>query len=556
MNNFFQLLKYKTLLFFRLEKEISLSRIIKDLGTFLVYASFTFGAYFFTLKSIEYALEEMKIGKFLLHEFLSIILFVFFTAVNIGNIVVSFSTMFKSSEVQHLFTKPISHRSIFSIKLLDNLFYSSSTLFLIMIAFFAGYLTYFNDNVEAIIFSLVFNFIPFVVISACLGVLLLMFMISASIKFGLKYVIISVSMLYILFIFLFFDQTSPRSIVYEVMKNYPNIDFYFINALPDFIRFMPNNWVSSSLYWNSVGNIELSILYSLFQFFVGIILFIITVSIGGKYYYPLWLKIPSISKSRSKKVNSKSIKKKNVSIKSIGLFRKDLILFIREPSQILHLIVFMILIIFFSASIESVNSIIPTDYDIRTIIFFSVQLFIILFITTLSLRFIFPLISLEGMSFWKIKSAPVKPVNVITQKYIPVQIFITTTAVILAIFTNKSYDGYIFWSITAILGLSSVLIGSLNFLLGSVFVMYNEKSPIRISSSKGASLTFLLSLFYMIFLIILLYEPTLISFREIQFNLHLRSNYFLYPVIIISILSFLSIAAVYAISTNSLKKDY
>jgi len=556
MNSFLQLLKYKTVLFFRLETGINISRVIKDFGTFLVYASFTFGTYVFTLKSIEYVLETMKIGKFLLHEFLSIIFFVFFTAVNVGNIVVSYSTMFKSSEAQFLFSKPILHRSIFAIKLLDNIFYSSGTLFLIMLAFFAGYTTYFNQSPEIIIFAMVFNFLPFVIISACLGVIILMIIIYTSTKIGLQNIIIISALIYLSAIFLFFDQTSPRTIVQEVMKNYPHIDFYFLNALPEFVRYLPNNWLASSLYWNSVGNSGLSISYSLFQFLIGVFTFLLTVTVGGKYYYSLWLMVPAIKKRRKKKLTSKNMTGKNINIKSISPLRKDIILFFREPSQVLHLFVFLILIIFFSGSIESVNSIIPKDFELRTIIFFSVQLFIILFITTLSIRFIFPQISLEGNNFWKIKTSPFQLKKLFLIKYFPMQLFILTIALMLSVFTNKSYESYVFWSSIVIIGISSVFIGSLNFIFGSVFTMYNEKSPIRISSSKGASLTFLISTFYMILLLILLYEPTLISFREIQFENSLTKNRFVIPIAILLVITIISSLLAYYAFIKNMNKDY
>lgn len=556
MNSFLQLLKYKTILFFRLEKGISISRVIKDFGTFLVYTSFTLGAYFFTLKSIEYVIETMKIGKFLLHEFLSIIFFVFFTAVNVGNIVVSYSTIFKSNEAQHFFSKPIPHSSIFTIKLLDNLFYSSGTLFLIMFAFFAGYAAYFNQSPGIIVFTLIFNFLPFVLISACLGVLLLMMIIYTSTKIGFKNVIIVSALIYLTAVFLFFDQTSPRTIVQEVMKNYPNIDFYFLNALPEFARYLPNHWLASSLYWNSVGNSDLAISYSLFQFLIGVLVFLLTITVGGKYYYSLWLKVPSIKKSEGKNLITRDNYARKINIKSISPLRKDLTLFLREPSQILHLLVFLILVLFFSSSIESVNSIIPKDFKLRTIIFFSVQLFIILFITTLSLRFIFPQISLEGKNFWKIKSSPVQIRKLFFEKYFPVQFFVAIIALILSVFTNKSYDSFVYWSITAIIIISSFFIGSLNFIFGSVFAMYNEKSPIRISSSKGASLTFLLSIFYMIFLLLLLYEPTLNSFREIQFENTLTENRFVVPIAIVLTVTIISSALAYYAFLKNMDKDY
>jgi hypothetical protein len=43
--------------------------------------------------------------------------------------------------------------------------------------------------------------------------------------------------------------------------------------------------------------------------------------------------------------------------------------------------------------------------------------------------------------------------------------------------------------------------------MGSFFSNYKEKNPIRVASSQGASLTFLFTIIYLAFLVILLFTP-------------------------------------------------
>ncbi|MDZ7763509.1 MAG: hypothetical protein U5K00_03665 [Melioribacteraceae bacterium] len=130
MNLIYHILKFKLLSFAKLNVNFSFDNLLKNVGSFFVYTIFAIGAFIFSYEAVKYLLEQFNIGLFLLHEFFSITLFIFFIAVNIGNIIVSYSTLYKSQEVNYLFTKPIPPSTIFVIKFFDNFLYSSSTLIL------------------------------------------------------------------------------------------------------------------------------------------------------------------------------------------------------------------------------------------------------------------------------------------------------------------------------------------------------------------------------------------------------------------------------------------
>jgi O-antigen/teichoic acid export membrane protein len=53
----------------------------------------------------------------------------------------------------------------------------------------------------------------------------------------------------------------------------------------------------------------------------------------------------------------------------------------------------------------------------------------------------------------------------------------------------------------------TITLVSLNFGMGAAYANYKEKNPIRVASSQGASLTFLFTIIYLVFLIVLLFAP-------------------------------------------------
>ncbi len=99
-------------------------------------------------------------------------------------------------------------------------------------------------------------------------------------------------------------------------------------------------------------------------------------------------------------------------------------------------------------------------------------------------------------------------------------------------------------------------ISIINFGMGGLFANYKEKNPIRVSSSQGASLTFLISILYMLFLVVLLFKPFSELFLSIMikrdFNL-LRLFYFTLPMVLIS--GFV-VAVFYKAAVSSLRRDF
>src|SRR5712691_102676 len=165
MAEILHILRYKLLSFIKVNIDLRFESIVKNVGSFIVYTGFSVGTFLFTRAVIAFLLEQVHIGQFLLHRFLSMLLYVFFLSVNVGNIIVSFSTLYKSNEVSYLLTKPLSHTNLFVIKFLDNFFYSSTTLFLIGLSVLLGYGSYFHHSWTFYGWAMMLLFIPFMLLA-------------------------------------------------------------------------------------------------------------------------------------------------------------------------------------------------------------------------------------------------------------------------------------------------------------------------------------------------------------------------------------------------------
>jgi len=534
--------------------------LLRKTGNIVVYGLFSAGAFFFTKNLIDYLLVTQHIGQFLMHEFISIILFMFFMAVHVGNIVVSYSTMFKSEEVHFLFTKPIKPSVIFSIKFLDNFFYSSTTLILILISVFAGYAVYFDLSVSSYFIILFLNIIPFLISAGALGVIILLIIMKLAVKFGLRNIFIGLGMLYLSFLISFFQITSPVDLVNEVFKYYPDINRYFTDLIPPFIKYLPNHWLSDSLFWIVNGNLNQAWQQIILQISFAIILVFIALFLGKRWYYSVWL-------TSFKTVQIKRKKEKGISKNIFGnesflkpqietVFKKDWLTFVREPSQVIHFSVLMFLILLFISSVSSVVLIGKYNYYLQCIVYTTVFLFNVLLISTLSLRFVYPIISMEGIAFWKIKTSPIQIHKYLWTRLMPYILLIFIISQLLSIFSNYQYSIQLVIISALINAAIAPGIIFLNFGMGAYFADYREKNPIRIASSQGASITFMIVLLFLVILIAFTFKPFLVYFENyVKYMTH-NIQALLEISVYIAIASLAVSLFSYRIVLKSLKRDF
>ena len=554
MDSLIHILKFKLLTFIKFQEEISAKSLIKNLSASLVYILFAVGIFFFTRNVITYLMEDVKIGMFLLHRFLFVVLFIFFMTVNIGNIVVSYSTFFKTREVGFLLTTPISFTKIFLIKFLDNFFYSSSTLLLMVTAALTGYASYFELHWFFIPFAVLILILPFMLIAGTLGAITLLIILRLAARFGLKKVLFTMASVYATTIILFYIFSSPVQLVTNVFQYFPNINNYFGFLESPAIKLLPNHWVADALYWISSGKFIAAgwNIYLLLIISISFLLFALL--LAKNWFYKTWLVFLTLSNELSikKKSNFKVLfafeNKSSLKPSREALLKRELLLFIREPSQWTHFLVMAFLITIFILSISNVDVMIMNASNIylKTIVYLIIYLFNVFLIASMSLRFIFPLVSLEGETIWKIRSAPVNYKKMMLTRLFIYFSVIFVIGQVLNFVSNFQFS--IMLSVISHLNTAFVTITlvALNFRMGAAYANYKEKNPIRVASSQGASLTFLFTIIYLVFLIILLFAPLSNYFSAIDKGSFASVTQLLFTSVILGsiafIMSYLSIS--------------
>lgn len=505
------ILHFKLISALKSEQPVTLRLILRGLGVTAVYLAFAVGTFMFVKAGLHYTLTQTKIGLFLLHQFMAMLLFVFFIAVNIGNIIVAYSTLYKSEEVVFLMAKPIPPEKIFLIKFLDNFFYSSTNFLVILMAGILAYTHYFKINPLMTVIILLVDFLPFTFSAGMIGVLLLLIILRIATKIGLKPVIFVIGLFYSFSLIGFFRSMAPVRLANAVLEHYPNVNQYFSNLLPPSIRLLPNQWLASSLFWLVKNDASQAVRYIFYQVGLCLGLFGLTIALGYHLYYKTWLLVPTLRTTRVEKRVSSTIwmaKPSLLSPPTEAILKRDLLNFIREPSQIVHFAVMLILILIFISSVTHINLVGARTPQLQTLIFLTVFSFNAFLMAALALRFVFPLISLEGVTIWKLRSAPLAPSMILNLKLLPYLIVLLAVGESLNYFACSRFAPVLNMVSAIATALIGITLMALNFGMGGVYANFTEKSAIRLSSSQGATLGYLLSLIYLVITIAWLYLPT------------------------------------------------
>lgn len=490
--------------------ELRWQTMVQNLASVFIFGGFTVAIFFVSRFATDYLLKEAHIGLFLFHRFLAMLLFVFFVTVNIGNMIVSFSTLYKSQEVNFLMALPISHAKIFLIKFVDNFFYSSTTLTLLGLAMLLGYGSNFDLPWYYYFFVMFFVMLPFMLIAGILAITSLMLLIKLGTRIGFKALLAIIAVGYAGSVYLYFTITNPMRLVEDVMKLWPNVNAYLGYLDPPFVRFLPSHWVAEFLYWSLHGNIGRAAPYFVLLFLTMFGLIVIAGLMARRFYYESWLAVADVqAASHSRKLFGSSLftwgaLKPQWDV----LLKRDIVLFFREPSQWLHLALMVSLLGAFLISLATLHF--SNDQPAaQATAFLTIFMFIGFLIASITLRFVFPAVSLEGDAFWCVRTSPLHVGKLYWYKTFAAFGSVAFLAAALAFVSiSVFHDDRMLAGVASVAALfiSLALVG-LNVGAGSYFAMYKEKNPIRVASSQGASLTFLASMVYLTIVVAILLIP-------------------------------------------------
>lgn len=487
----------------RIGKAISLSVIIG----FGVGATFFFRILFEKLLSIE------DIGEPLFWKIIPITWFTLFAMLLVSNLITGIATIYRSEEIPFLFARPVSHRRVFLSRFLDNLTYSSWSLAVLGVPLIIAWGWVMNIPVFMTTILILFGLGPLILISAEVGVAILIVLVFLIRLTSARLVTILMSVLIIGSILYVVNERSKGLIVEGAIRT--SVAEQYIASLSQESKspLTPPSWLASAMRETRKGNSSRIIFLLSLLTLTSIVWLRWILVLSSWVYYPSWAAFGDFSRRKSHYQSSRSAYRftRNWLPNPLNaMLLKDVLMFVRNPSQwgqflilVAFLMVYLLNLIYVSSRFNFDNP------HWKILVLFLNFAFTGFILATLAVRFVFPLISLEGKGFWVLRGAPVSVNLLFWEKFFLAFVIFMGLCEIIVWITNQVLNVTQAMMILTTVGtfLMGVALTGLGIGMGALFPDFKEESPMRIASTPGGVLTVVISLVYVAVMVAILGWP-------------------------------------------------
>jgi ABC-2 type transport system permease protein len=470
-------------------------------GAFLAGGGIVFHKIFSYLETIEI------IGPMLEKRIISLAFLIFLTMIFLSSIITALSTFFRSREIEYLMALPIPVERIFLAKLFENTFYCSWATIIMAIPLTWAYALAHHYPFAFYPLSLLV-FMVFITIPSAAGVIILMILINALGRISRrKLVYLLFVALAVLLIFIFVSKPDVLRVPYTV-------DIGEINAYVEGLgvenKFLPSDHLVKFL--SAPFSAES---YRFLLLLLSTAIFSVALSYGialGLYRRGWNHSFETASSGYKKRFNDKLhqfLLFFKLPYRVATLVVKDVRMFTRLPVQWGQSLIFIILLITYIVSLRR------TPLYVKVPFWFAIVSFINLgfagyIVATLSARFVYPSISLEGKSIGILFATPIRKAEFFKEKLITSFLANWLLAEALIIFSNFSLKSTpLFTLICAlIVTIYTATVVSISVGLGALFPDFTETNPSKIAAGGGGLLTAILSLVYIAISTLIISIPT------------------------------------------------
>jgi len=478
------LLKRKLLTFKNRLLELRGWHLAKTVMFLLVGLLMLVGLYNGFWRLLTYLEGVQLIGPMLSWKLTSMVLLITFSMVIVSSIIISMTTLYYSFDLKFLFSCPISLRSLFIDKAMETVFYSSWTLILAILPFIIALARVKGLGIGFFI-SYMALMLPFVMLAASVGIIfstLVMYIFPSSRTRDITWLLGSLS---VSFVYVAFRFSKPEKLLrpdsLEVVAQY--IQYLQSPTAP----YLPSWWVTKAMTSYPAGNWGAFFFYAGVLFAAAFILYAAMYTVSGFIYAKGFSGAQSSPRFRGKP----RLLPEQLLILKFGKFRhlltfywKDRLLLLRDPRYWSQLILIAALIVVYLFSIRQL----PLDtQDLKSLVSFlniGVAGFVM---AAIGLRFTFPAVSLEGNSFWLLKSSPVTTGQIMKEKLLITLLPSVVIGAILITVSNHLLNADLFISALSMstIVIAAVVISVMGIGLGALFPDFKVENIHQLESSYG-----------------------------------------------------------------------
>lgn len=436
------------------------------------------------------------IGSIILVRMLGVLMLTVFLMLVFSNILVAFSTLYRSREVNYLLQAPMSYRAFFVSRFVECVLFSSWALAYLgsplMLAY--GYTTH-----ASLLFygaSLLF-FIPYIAFPAGIGALITLVLARVFPRMRLRTIVL-LAILAVLLLFVYWKNWFSAQRLSEDTILPALLDVTAQTQSP----YLPSYWATRGILAAASGDYGECLFNLLLVTANALMIVWVAAETAQRIFYLGWSSLAGRERSRMRLFSQHLLGLADTALRGVPnpfrvLIVKDVKLFWRDPVQWSQFVIFFGIMAVYIANLRSASGHAQQDFWRSWIACLNIGA-CTLILATLTSRFVFPLVSLEGRRFWVLGLAPLSFRQLVWQKFwlsVVTTSFFTVGLAILSGYMLALEPIYFALSVYSVIitnfGLSGLAVG-----LGTLYPNFQEDNPARIVSGMGGTLNFLLSIVY------------------------------------------------------------
>jgi ABC-2 type transport system permease protein len=449
------------------------------------------------------------VGPALVDEAIYLFFAALFIMLTLSSIIVCYVTYYNSPEVDYLFSKPVHSTVIFMYRFFQSVLYSSWAFLFLGVPFLLSY-----GLVKHVpywfYFSIPCYFVPFILLPAALASIVVLLFVKFIAHRRNKHILIAVCTMIVIVSYAYYMMYIRPELFAK-----SEID-YFLNDLLHHLSIFkyplfPGYWMAKSVIHSSMNDIGNGLFYFVAFSLTTVFSLQINWFLAEKTFYSSWL---SSRGGRAKKnfpmhrgiINNLSKLLSFLPRFTTAMVIKDVKVFLRDPGQWFQFLIYFAILTIYILNLRNLpSSLNSASYDTywKFIITFLNLTATALVLAGLTVRFLFPLMSLEGNKIWVLGLAPITFRHILFEKFITSFVGVLFISELLMISTNimlrtKLYLMLISCGLAVMISLGLV---GLSVGLGSIYPNFKEDNSAKIVSGFGGTLNFIIALFYVIFTI-------------------------------------------------------
>ena len=434
------------------------------------------------------------VGDLLLMKILAMAFMTAFLMIIFSSTITSFSTLFFSRDLSMLVHTPLPYRTLFAFKSLETAIFSSWMMVLALLPFLAAYgqVTGQGGAFYLLLFGLI---IPFVWIASAAGIafsLLLMLLFPAR---RVREVMLVVAIGIGTGLFLWVRWLAPAQFLRADTMEYV-IQYITLLKAPT-APYLPSYWFAQALGGFALGHRTETLRFGLLLLASAVAAGGALLAFGEKAYYGGWTSAQE--SGRRGKTRPLGGEWRWIpaffGVRFRAILGKDLAVFRRDSNQWSQLLMLVSIIAIYLISIRKLP--LDTPYLRALISFLNIGM-VGFVLASVALRFVFPAVSLEGKSWWALRSAPMGLWEILWSKFLGGVVPIAGVGVVLVWISNAflGVDLFVTRLSNITVFVMALTLSAMGVGFGALFPRFGLENVAQIQTSPGGILYMVAALFY------------------------------------------------------------